>query len=153
MTEVHDKPWTMVHGTLCKNVSRFSYRIGRFFRYFYWIKSFISSNASCMSSTSSCIPLSAILKSFKSLKWNWSPSRWIKSFFQDQQTSKIKNRKLKTVTKSLLVWEYLKCLKKILIPDLEFLRPLQLDHLINFKKVLHDDYIKIISYPVKYHLR
>lgn len=34
-----------------------------------------------------------------------------------------------------------------------FLRPLQLDHLINFKKVLHDDYIKIISYPVKYHLR
>ena len=34
-----------------------------------------------------------------------------------------------------------------------FLRPLQLDYLINFKKVLHDDYIKIISYPVKYHLR
>jgi len=30
MTEVHDKPWTMVHGTFCKNVLRFSYRIGRF---------------------------------------------------------------------------------------------------------------------------
>ena len=26
-----------------------------------------------------------------------------------------------------------------------FLRPLQLDHLINSKKVLHDDYIQIIS--------
>ena len=34
-----------------------------------------------------------------------------------------------------------------------FLRPLQLDHLINSNKVLHDDYIKIIIYLVKYNPR
>ena len=60
----------------CKNMVHFIntfwdfYRIWCFWRYFYWIKSFMSSNASCMSSTSSCIPLSAIVKSFKSLKSN-----------------------------------------------------------------------------------
>ena len=111
----------------------------------------MSSNASCMSSTSSCIPLSAIVKSFKSLKSNFTLNQ---KLCPTQRTSKIKIENLKQ-SQSLFWSENIWNVEENIDPGFRilFLRPLQFDHLINFKKVLHDDYIKIISYLVKYNPR